>query len=499
MNDIVELVNLLSKTKLQMNGVWSAVIEPNSKMERLYEAIQQRKVLTDEDAKAYFESINEDAGTLPNIKNKLKERMLDAVFLLDFKDSSFSNRQKAFYECHKKWAAGMILLIRNLKISGIDLLEKLLRHTVRFEFTELTLDILRVLRLQYSTVDGDFKKYQQVREQFRQYESIWMMENKAEDYYADLMSHFTNSKASKTELTDQAVAYYKELEPFMQECEAFKLHLFGRLIHLMVHSIVNNYAATAKLCEEAIAFFDKKDYNSGLPLQVFYYNLIVSYIQLREFDKGQVIIKRSEQFFEEGSFNWFKLQELFFQLSMHTGHYNEAYAIYQKVSEHPRFPAMLPQITEMWTIFQSYLYYLIKIGHISDDAKLSKFRINKFLNEIPLFSKDKAGMNIPILIVQVLHSIADRDYDKSVDRIEGIEKYCTRYLKDKTTYRSNNFIKMMLQIPIAVFQREEVERKAGKYFQNLQKTPLEVANQTHEVEIIPYEALWSLTLETLKK
>jgi hypothetical protein len=94
------------------------------------------------------------------LKSKLKERLLDSFFLLHFKEANFTSRQKAFFECYKKWATVMTLLSRNAKVIGIDQLERLLKHTVHFEFTELTLDILRVLRLQYSIVDGDIKKYE---------------------------------------------------------------------------------------------------------------------------------------------------------------------------------------------------------------------------------------------------------------------------------------------------------------------------------------------------
>jgi hypothetical protein len=498
LNHLIELVGLINKTKLRMNGVWDSVIEPDSRMEALFDAIAQKKVLTDEDARKHLYQPGEDAGTLTSLKNKLKDRLLDAVFLLDFKEANFTSRQKAFFECSKKWAGANILLVRNAKLNGIDQLEKLLRHSIRFEFTELSLDILRVLRLQYSTIEGDFKKYEAARDQARQYEAIWRMENRAEEYYADLMVRYTNSKSTKTEVTEQALAHYRELEPWMATCQSFKLHLFGRLIHLLVYSSGNDYAATSRICEEAIDFFDRKDYDSGLPLQVFYYNLIVCYLQLREFDKGRVIVEKSERLFEDGSFNWFKLQELFFLLALHTAHWEEAYRIYLRVAHHPRFESQAPQIIEMWKIFQAYVHYLIRIGKITEvGGRGGKFRINKFLNEIPVFSKDKRGMNISILIVQILFSIAERDYDQSVERIEGIEKYCTRYLKGEDTIRSNCFIKMLLQIPLANFHREAVKRKTEKYRRLLQSVPLEAANQTHEIEIIPFETLWETILETL--
>ncbi len=502
MRDLVELVGLVNKTKLKSSGALKFILEPGSKMEVLFEAILDKKVQTDEDAKALFGNAQEaETGKLASLKNKLKERLVDSVFLLDFKDANFSSRQKAFFECYKRWSAAMTLLIRNAKLTGIDLLERLMRHTIHFEFTELTLDILRVLKLQYSTVDGDVKKYEATKLQYKEYETIWRMESKAEEYYSELMIQFMNSKSTKLEVTEQAKAYYAELEPFMQECGSFKLHLFGRMIHIMVFNTVNDYTNTAKLCEDAIAFFDNKDYDSGLPLQVFYYNLIICYLQLKEFDKGQAVIDRCTYYFEEGSYNWFKLQELFFLLAMHTGHYDDAYRLYTKVTSYPRFEDKAVQIVEMWRIFQAYIFYLVKIGQVSPELiseKAAKFKLGKFLNEITLYSKDKRGMNISILIIQILYSIAERNYEQSTDRIEGIEKYCSRYLKEDNTFRSNSFIKMLLQIPGAAFHREAVLRKTERYKKQLLTTPLEIANQTHEVEIIPYEALWEMSVQSLE-
>lgn len=501
MNDLIELVQLFNKTKLKTNGLLSVVLEPGSKMEQLYDAIAQRKVTTDDEAKSLLYNQEEDSGTLSNLKYKLKERLLDSVFLLDYKEANYTVRQKAFLDCYKRWAAAMILLIRNEKMNGIDQLEKLLRHTTRFEFTELTLDILRVLRLQYSTVTGDFKRYEAVRDQYRQYETVWMMESRAEEYYADLMIQYTNSKSTKLGISDQARIYYNELEPFMKECFSFKLHMFGRLIQVMIYSAVNDYENTAKLCEDAIRFFDEKDYGSGLPLQVFYYNLIICYLQLREFDKGQPIVEKTLALFDPGSFNWFKLQELFFQLAMHTKHYDEAYAIYRRVTDHPRFASQLPQIQEMWKIFQAYVLYLSKIGKIeSEEARTqaAKFKVSKFVNEFSLFNKDKRGMNIAILIVQILYTIAERDYEESMERIEAMEKYCSRWLKEKDTFRSNTVIKMLLQMPPAYFHKEGVARKTAKLVKSLHSVPLEVARQTHEIEIVPYEDLWDMTMESLE-
>ncbi|GAB4495642.1 MAG: hypothetical protein OHK0019_25310 [Saprospiraceae bacterium] len=503
MRDLIELANLLNKTKLKSSGILDIILEPDSKMQQLYDALVSQRVRSDDEALAWLLDSGDDASKLPNLKNKLKDRMLDSVFLLDFKEPSFSDRQKAYFECYKKWAAAMILVMRNAKVSGIDLLEKLLRHTVRFEFTELTCDILRVLRIHYSTTGGDLKKYEGIREQLHHYQEIWHMENQVEDFYAELISRYVNSKATKMEVSEQAKLYYSIVKPDLEKCDSFKLQLFGRLIQVFSYSSVNDYVTTARLCEEAVQFFDQKEYDSGFPLQIFYYNLITCYLQLREFEKGQQIIERCQKLVEPGSFNWFKLQELFFLLAMHTAHYEAAAQVMKKVMDDPRFENQSFQITEIWKIYQAYIYFLVKVGKLSADSfnsqRNSKFKISKFLNETPVFSKDKRGMNIPILVIQILYALANHDYEQCLDRMEGIEKYCSRYLKQNDTFRSNCFIKMLLQIPAYAFHRERVTRQTQKLYEMLRSVPMEVANQTYEIEIIPYEALWQITVNALEK
>lgn len=503
MRDLIELANLLNKTKLKSSGILDIILEPDSKMQQLYDALVGQRVRSDDEALNWMLDGGDDVAKLPNLKNKLKDRMLDSVFLLDFKEPGFSDRQKAYFECYKKWAAAMILVMRNAKVVGYDALEKLLRHAIRFEFTELTCDILRALRIHYSTTGGDLKKYETIREQLHHYQNIWHMESRVEDFYTELIIRYVNSKATKMEVSEQAKVYYSIVKPDLEKCESFKLQLFGRLIQVFAYSSVNDYVTTARLCEEAVVFFDHKEYDSGFPLQIFYYNLITCYLQLREFEKGQQIIERCQNLVEPGSFNWFKLQELFFLLAMHTAHYEAAAQVMGKVMADPRFENQSFQITEIWKIYQAYIYFLLKMGKITSDypilQKNSKFKISKFLNETPVFSKDKRGMNIPILVIQILYALSDRDYQQCLDRMEGIEKYCSRYLKQNDTFRSNCFIKMLLQIPIYAFHRERVARHTQKLYDMLCAVPMEVANQTYEIEIIPYEALWQVTVSALEK
>ena len=126
-----------------------------------------------------------------------------------------------------------------------------------------------------------------------------------------------------------------------------------------------------------------------------------------------------------------------------------------------------------------------------------KIRVNKFLNEVPIYSKDKRGTNITILILHILFLLQQGKYGVIIDRMESLKTYAHRYLRKDDTYRSNCFIKMLMQLPAADFHKQGVIRKAQKYWEKLQAVPLEVANQSAEIEIVPYEMLWEFVLESL--
>jgi hypothetical protein len=71
MRDLVELVNLINRTKLKSNELMKAVIEPGSKMERLFDGLLDKTVQEDDDVKILFRG--EEDINVTSLKNKLKE------------------------------------------------------------------------------------------------------------------------------------------------------------------------------------------------------------------------------------------------------------------------------------------------------------------------------------------------------------------------------------------------------------------------------------------
>jgi hypothetical protein len=84
-----------------------------------------------------------------------------------------------------------------------------------------------------------------------------------------------------------------------------------------------------------------------------------------------------------------------------------------------------------------------------------------------------------------------------IDKVESIEQYSYKYLRTDHTLRSHYFIKILLQIPLSGFNKAIFLAKTSGYLEKMSAVPMESANQTNEIEIIPFEELYHLLTKQL--
>lgn len=502
MEALKELVYLVSKNKIKSIKILGNSPPEESKVSQFYENVIANNFASDEEAAEFFylSKGKQIKSNYRNLKARLKARLINTLFFLDSKQPSYSDRQKAYYNCYKEWAAAKILLGRNARTACIELCHKTLNHAEKYEFTELRLDIYRTLRLHYGAREGDLKKFDYYKAAYNTCQQLNFAENKIEELYTELITRYVNNKSTKEIDKVKAFQVLEELKLLEQTSDSYKVSLYSSLIKLILYSSKNDYQNTLEVCSNYILVFEAKGYIAKTPLQVYYYQQLVCFTHLREFEKGKMAAEKCLIFLDSGSFNWFKYYELYFTLSMYTKQYQDAYKIFNTVTGHKRFEFLPEHIKEMWNIYRAYLHYLIdldKVKTAQGDNQFSKFRLGRFLNETAIFSKDKRGMNISILIIQTLFLILQKNYNAAIDGIEAIEKYRYRYLNKKDTLRSYYFIKMLLTIPLANFHKAAVIRKAMPHLKKLQQFSNDLSDRSHDVEIIPFEDLWELALHSL--
>jgi len=501
MKDLLELAQIVTPTKLRQVELLNASANGNgaSKIQQFYEMLQNGTLESDEEAAQQFYNAPKSASSYQKLRGTVKDRLINSLFLIDLKKASYTDRQTAYYACYQEWAGAKILYGKNARSAAVSVSHKLLKLARKFEFTELLVDILHTLRLYYGTIEGDVKKFAQYNEAFKQQQQRWVAENLAEELYIDLSIGFVNAKATDTDIQEKAVRHFAQIKHSLEKNDTYQLHLCGRLIEVSQFTSINDYAGALDVCNRAIAFFETKKYNANVPLQIFHYQKLICHLQLQQYELALNAARKCESFLEEGTFNWFKLQETYFLLRARVGEYLQADEVVQLVLGHPGFGGLPENVRESWIIAEGYTYFIQKAGLIPEKTDAIAFRLSRFLNEMEVFSRDKKGMNITILILEFIIHIAERNYDYLIDRVEAVDKYRKRYLQSEETQRSAHFLKMLLLAPRCAFDVTALQKKAMEELHALQAIPIETANQSFEIEIIPYEELWETILDLLRK
>ncbi|MCB9264921.1 MAG: hypothetical protein H6558_07850 [Lewinellaceae bacterium] len=502
MKTLLELVRIVTKNRIRRIELLGKANDNENKLMNLYDALSTGAARTDKEAMEFLYGPGGKYSSYRSLKSILKKRLLNSLLFINLSDTSLNDQERAYYRCHKDWAAVRVLLRMGGRQAAIRLAEKALRRARRFDLTEISVQASQVLRFHYGARLGNLKKMEEYNRIHKRYARAWRFESLAEEYYTLLVASYISERAAKADANKIALAYYEELKGAMAEYQTYRLLFLGHLIRIIAYRSVNDYKRTVESCQEAIRAFEAKDYEVKTPIYTFLHQQILAHIQLRQFEKGEDTARKAAQLIPAGTVNWFVNMEMLLILSLHTRQYQRALEVFQQATSHKGYERLREVDKEQWRINGAYIHFLLEAGRASageDQVRLRKFRLARFLNEVPVFSRDKQGMNVAILIIQTLFLIIKKRYGEAIDRIDAINKYRVRYLvKDKALKRSNFFVKMLLQIPLCSFHKEAVIRKSEQYYNKLKAIPLEVANQTHGIEIIPYEDLWAFVLETLE-
>lgn len=494
MQDLKEIILLL-----QQHGINPFKgSDAKSKLFTLFEGIGKGKFATDEAAAKALYDEGFEGSKYRKLKSDLRERLLAAVLEIDGSQKSNSDYQKAYYECNRLWIVVRILTGQNANAAALTVANRLLRQAGKYDFTLLAMDIASYLRTQYGLRESNDKKFREADELFERYRKTYDAENHAEMLYTTLIVRYVNHRSAQTEVSRLATEYWEQIQPHLGQHATYKLQMYGYMIGLMRFTAANNHAQALLACDEAIQFFKNRPYEPRVPLQIFYYQRLICNIQLRQFEEGKESADFCLKIMQGGTFNWFKYRELYLQLSLHTGAFAQAAEILYETLNHARFEFLPENVKEIWRIYEAFVHYLVLAGKAPGKSNGRKFKLAKLINDTPIFSKDKSGINIAIIVIKMLLLLQERKFSQVLDEVEAVEQYCYRHLRGDNAQRSYFFLKMLLHIPTSGFDPAQSAVKASRYYEKLKGIPLQIANQTHEIEVVPYEVLWETALNLLQ-
>ncbi|MBK8567064.1 MAG: hypothetical protein IPN76_27985 [Saprospiraceae bacterium] len=500
-----ELIHLVTKYKRKEVKVLGYNPDANDRYEVFYNLLAEGKLLTDDEAARHFFGDGKDGSHTEyrNMRNSFFKRLVNTFFFIDVKKAEFNDAQAALHTCYRNMAAVKMLEAKGARHSSHEVAEKTIEQAIKYELTEVILELARNLLGYYAYKEQDEKKriyYERLVDE--NYEVLGVT-IQAEKMYLDLIAPYVKSKASKPWVSEKAAAYLAILEPLVQKHHAHRLHLYYHVIANLQRASVHDYAGTAEVCKRAIRYFEARFATPKSVPGMFAHTLVVSLTMLHKYEEAEEWAKYAENLAEAGTHNWFKGLEQQIVLQFHKQDYQAAYAVYAKASAHKHFGHLATIEQQTWKLHEAYIQLLITAGKIKPteaERKKSGFRPTKFLNEVPDFSKDKRGMNIPVLMVHGIFLLYLKRYDDAYDRFLALDKYADRNLKEgDDAFRSFCFIKALLQIQKADFKRKDSEEKSADWIRRMSTQPVMLADAPHEVENIPYDHLWAMAMEALER
>lgn len=501
MEDLIELTQLVSRQKVKRIEILGQANKYSQKSELLYDLIASGKIKTNEQAAlALYENQESSKENLRKLKHRLKDKLINTLFFIDMEKVALSEVQKSYMEICRAYTATEILLERGAKKTGLAIAKKTLKKTKEFEFTRISFLLSAALR-KYSALAGRHKDFIYYKNECKEFEKILQAETLAEEFYYTLILNYSTTKSSRKEVLK------KELESSLIELEECKKNVnsyrFSYLYYLgmaFYYVSQNNMELTIQTCKNSLAFFKSHKKLRKATLFNFNLQLLNCYLRLKKFKEGQDCFLENRNYVKAGTLNWSHNTMSFVLICLHTQNYQEAYNVFLDTISSPSFKKLSDARKQDWFITQSYIEFLIlrkKINPETRNKDRPNFKLYKFLNDTPIFSKDKRGANISILVIQILLQLEMKQYQRVIDRVDSLNQYVFRYLRKDETFRSNCFLKMLLLIPKADFNRIRTERYAQALYNKLLSSGETGSEQSSEIEYIPYEDLWEFAKELL--
>jgi len=505
MKNLIEISKIVTKKRISKIEIFdkSLLNKRDSKFNEFYEGLVNDRFTTDEEAASILYETSPLDDKYRQLKSRFSKRLLNTLFFLDSNDPSFSDYHRANYSCNKNWAQIRILLSSGARSSAIKIATKTLSVAQTYRITDMILNCARIL-MSNASLSGDDNEYDYYADLTHKALRDMGFEIRSEELYQQLSINFAAAGYSDPELKALADKSLDEVNKLIKQPDSYQLHYMRYQIWIIGTQIKGQFKETIRVCEEAENYLESNpNFNQKIKLANLALIKISAYLQLRDYDNGKRNAEKCLELVQEGSNNWFVFLEYYFLLAMHTENYINAAAIFIKVINHPRFMYTGDERKEKWKIFEAYINYIFETENLdrdllATDATKRKFRLLKFLNEVPNFSKDKRGYNVSILVIQILYMLEKGEYSGIINRSEALNVYCSRYLRKDDAYRSSCFLKMLLTMVKEDFVFDRTKQMAQKYLRKMMAGDPSGNNIVNEWEIIPYEILWEKVLNRLK-
>ena len=336
MEELQELIEIVNKYKLRSIEVIGNVAETDSKYQEFYDLLHSDAVKNDEEAAAHY-NLKPTDKNYRRLKNGLKSRMGNMLFLIDLEHKDFTDYQKKGYVSIRDWSIFLLARARGASSFSLELVKKSLKEVEKIEYTQILIDYYEFLADYYGLKAGNKKEFEKYTKLLEQQGINHSAEIKGRLSILRLMQPYVKKRIYRAEMAVIATKEREKLEGYRGQVNTVKFLFYYNLVCLMEKMHAHDYNGGISVCQEALAEIKNKPYFYINSVITFYHNLISMLTYKKRYAEAEQYYIESNEYVEKGRNNWFKHQELYVTLLLHQEKFEEAWEIFSTVIANKNF------------------------------------------------------------------------------------------------------------------------------------------------------------------
>ncbi|MEO0733382.1 MAG: hypothetical protein AAFZ52_11145 [Bacteroidota bacterium] len=431
------------------------------------------------------------------LKSRLRNSLLDALLLDNPQDKpDYSNYAATYRTLRRQYASAQILATTRAYHNAARLLERIYRVAEKNHMTEMQYLTSKALTGLFLGLVYDKRKFSLYSERLGRHRQEFVVLNDSIQAVYQFKAALYNRNGPTIDIGKLALTKAKELQP-LAEGDFATYTVKSNYLYLSAygHYLHGHFRQSIKFAREAEAMIQQLDIKSTRKLYRFRILRVQAHGFLGEISAGYQIMDHIESGMKAGTVNWLDLMEEKSLFCLRNGLYDDAVRFVTPVSRKRIMHKLSENLSQTWEVIFAILHLLDLCGELREETwsdKRGNFRLQRFLNKLPTYAKEKRGINVLILVLHTIFLIILERFDEVIDRVEALEKYCSRYLTNDSHLRSNCFIKMLTATVKGNFHAVATKRYAQRYQERLLDTKPDLIDRVGNLEIIPYEKLWEI-------
>jgi tetratricopeptide (TPR) repeat protein len=429
------------------------------------------------------------------LKSAVYRKILNAIFLIEVrKDKDHTSHSVARDENDRSLFAAKTLAFLGVKDGAEFIAKREIGSCEKYEFYANGIEFLSILT-NAASVRGDiraFKKHITLQTKWLSYYSAEVEMGALQN---ELLMRFATRGPDQPQVREKLRLVSFKAGTVFKANPTFKLGLISYRLQGFNYEASWDYEQAIRLYRDAEEYIQSKpQFATPIRLSEFALKRLGCAIQLRNKKEGVSAAKVCLGAYTPGSFNWHATMEQLFLLYMSTLDFENAEKILQQVTSSGNGKTLDDLARQRWQLHMLYLQYAqskLKLSYKLENRRTFK----DFLRLVPAYSSDKVGYNMSALILHILYLIETGDRNAINNRLEALEKYRTRHLKDKGR-QADLFIQLLIAMVKAKHIQSEVRRETEGLFNELKAIGARGA-KLEGVQILPFEWLWERILSSL--